>query len=349
MHDKAQDGRPNMNAWKRGFGKQARLGILLLGMAGGLFGRPGAAADDETKSAGKANPSVEDYKIGPNDVITLSVTDAPEFGGKFRVSESGSIEVPGVPGPIQAEGQTTTQLARAVRQALIDAKQLRDPQISVFMSEYHGRTITVLGAVNKPAEYPLEKRTTVLAALSLAGGALPNSGNTVTIVRGPASAEATGTPVGSVEILEMSNLLSGATPSANVEVKNGDVISVSAAKLIYVVGAVVKPGGFTMSDPASGVSAIQALALAEGLKSIASRNALIVRQSTSDHGRTEIPVNLAQMMAGKATDVVLAPNDILFVPTSGTRQTLKVLGDVAMATVNGIAIYGIGYRIGNVK
>jgi len=338
-----------MSAWKHRFGKQARLGILLVGTAGVLFVRPGTAAEDDTKSAAKAGPSAEDYEIGPNDVITLSVTDAPEFGGKFRVSESGSIELPGVEGPILAEGQTTMQLAKTVRQALIDAKQLRDPQISVFVSEYHGRTISVLGAVNKPAEYPLQKRTTVLEALSLAGGALPNSGNTVTIVRGPASAEATDTPVGSVQILEMSNLLSGATPSANVEVKNGDVVSVSAAKLIYVVGAVVKPGGFTMADSASGVSAVQALALAEGLKYVASRHALIVRQSTSDHARTEIPVDLGQMMAGKATDVVLAPNDILFVPTSGTRQTMKVLGDVAMATVNGIAIYGIGYRIGNVK
>jgi len=58
---------------------------------------------------------------------------------------------------------------------------------------------------------------------------------------------------------------------------------------------------------------------------------------------------IGQMMAGKSTDLVLAPNDILFVPTSGTKKTLKVLGDVALSAVNGIAFYGVGYRVGNVK
>ena len=324
------------------------MALAVFALHAGLPLKVTAAVDDAAKRTDKTTPTVEDYKIGPNDVITVSVPDAPEFGGRFRVSDSGMIEMSGVPSPIQAEGQTPAQLARTVRQALVDAKQLRDPRVSVFVDEYHGRTITVLGAVNKPAEYPLQKRTTVLEAVSLAGGALPNSGNTVTIVRGAASAEATGTPVGSVQIIQMSNLLGGENSSANVEVKNGDVISVSAAQLIYVVGAVVKPGGYTMADPASGVSAVQAVALAEGLKSVASHHALIVRQSTSDHSRIEIPVDLGQMMVGKSTDVILAPNDILFVPASGTKQTLKVLGDLAMATANGIAIYGIGYRVGNV-
>src|SRR5215813_7125982 len=146
--------------------------------------------DDSPKTSAA---TVDDYKIGPSDVLTISVPDAPEFGGKFRVSDSGVIEVPGVPTSIRAEGQTTIELAHSIRESLMDAKQLRDPRVSVFVEEYHGRTITVLGAVAKPAVYPLTKRTNVLEALSLAGGSLPNSGNTVTIVRGSASAEATNT------------------------------------------------------------------------------------------------------------------------------------------------------------
>ena len=309
-----------------------------------------ANADESGKSANtSAASAVEDYKIGADDVLTVSVVDAPEFGGKFRVSDSGFIEVPGISAPIHAEGQSSIELAHSLRQALMDAKQLRDPHVSVFVDEYHGRTVTVLGAVTKPAVYALQKRTTVLEALSLAGGSLPNAGNTVTIVRGAASAEATGTAVGSAQTFAMSNLVSGKDLAANVEVKNGDVISVSSAQVIYVIGAVVKPGGYTMSDPGSGVSVVQAVALAEGLKSVASHHGLIVRQSTNDKARIEIPVDIGQMMAGKDTDVVLAPNDILYVPASGAKKTLKAMGDVAMSAINGIAIYGIGYRIGNVK
>jgi polysaccharide export outer membrane protein len=296
---------------------------------------------------GAAGPAVDEYRIGANDVVSVSILDAPEFSGKFRVSDAGLIEIAGVSTPIHAEGQTPNELAHSIRQAFIDAKQLRDPKINVFVEEYRGRTITVLGAVSKPGVYPLQKRVTILEALSLAGGALPNSGNTVTIVRGAASAEATGTAVGSVKIVDMSRLVQGEDLSANVEVKNGDVVSVSAAQVVYVVGAVTKPGGFVMSNPSAGVSVVQAVAMAEGFRPVAStHHGLIVRQSTSEKGRQEIPVDIAEMMVGKGTDMLLAPNDILFIPESGAKKTLKVMGEVAMSAVNGVAIYGLGYRIG---
>jgi polysaccharide export outer membrane protein len=291
--------------------------------------------------------SVEEYKIGPDDVLLVSVADAPEFGGKFRVSDAGLIEIVGISTPIHAEGESALELSHTIRTALLDAKQLRDPRVSVFIEEYHGRTITILGAVNKPAVYSLQRRTTVLDALSMASGTLPNAGSTVTIVRGRASAEATGTTVGSVQIIDMSRLVKGEDSTANVEVRNEDVLSVSAAQVVYVVGAVTKPGGFTMSNPSEGISVVQAIALAEGFRSVAATHrAVIVRQSTNEQARREIPVDLAQMMAGKETDLLLAPNDILYVPESGGKKTLKVMGDVAMAAVNGIAIYGLGYRIG---
>src|SRR5215467_4412903 len=319
------------------------LSILLLGQACTF------AADDTPANSRPNVPPPVDYTIGAGDVLTVTLSDAPEFGGKFRVADSGVISIPGVAAPIKAEGQSPIELASSIRAALVDAKQLRDPHVSVFVDEFHGRTVSVLGAVAKPAVYPMQKRTTVLEAISLAGGALPNSGNAVTIVRGAASAEATNTAVGSVQTFKMSDLASGKDLSANVEVKNGDVVSVSAAQVVYVVGAVVKPGGFTIQDSSTGVSVVQAVALAEGFNSVASRHGIIVRQSTSDHSRIEIPVDIGQMMAGKQTDAVLAPNDILYVPTSGARRTAKAMGDVAMAAVNGVAIYGLGYRVGNVK
>lgn len=288
-----------------------------------------------------------DYTIGPGDVLSVAVTDAPEFGGKLRVSDSGVIQITGVVEPIVAEGRTAMQLSGVIRQALMDAKQLRNPNVSIFVDEFHGRTITILGSVTKPSVYSLQKHTTVLDALSLAGGALPNSGNTVTVVRGAASAEATGTPVGSVQIIDVARLTTGEDTGTNIELRNGDVISVSAAQVVYVTGAVIKPGGFTLSNPVDGVSVAQAVALAQGFTPLAStHHALIVRQSTSEHGRREIEVDIGRVLSGRETDVVLAPNDILYVPESGMKKTLKVMGEIAMATVNGIAIYGIGYRIG---
>jgi polysaccharide export outer membrane protein len=333
---------------KKYFTMQRAAAMLLGGL---LLFLPGARAQSGSEAAPKASGSgtaPEDYKIGSGDVLAVSVTNAPEFGGKFRVTDTGVIEIPGVPRAIRAEDRSPVELAHVIREAFMEAKQLRDPLVSVYVDEFHGRTVTVLGAVAKPSVYPIVKRTNVLEALSLAGGALPNSGNTVTIVKGSASAEATDTTAGSVQILRMSDLMSGKEASTVAEVRNGDVISVSAAQVIYVVGAVTKPGGYPMSDPSSGVSVVQAVALAEGLRSVASHHALIVRQSTNDRSRVEIPVDVGLMMSGKTTDVQLAPNDILFIPASGTKQTLKVLGDVAMAAATGVAIYGLGYRAAGV-
>ena len=310
---------------------------------------PARAQQAPSAPAEQGSASVTtDYKIGTGDLLSVSVMDAPEYGGKFRVSELGMIEMPGLSAPLRAEDQSPSELARSIRQALIDAKQLRDPRITVFVEEYRGRTITILGSVAKPSVYPIQKRTTLLEALSLAGGALPGSGDTVTVVRGPASAEAARTEVGTVQFVQLSKLSSG--QANNVEVKNGDVVSVSAAQVVYVLGAVVKPGGFTMANPTAGISVLQAVSLAEGFRSVAATNrGLIVRNSTSTGVRQEIPVDIKDMQLGKIADVHLLPDDILYIPESGMKKSLKVLGDVAMAVVNGVAIYGVGYRVGTYR
>lgn len=317
-----------------------------------LCGHAAAQANATSAQAGRAGSgaAAEEYTIGPGDVLSVSIPEAPEFGGKFRVSDSGLVAIAGLAAPIQAEGESPVQLAQSIRQALIEAKQLRDPKVTVFVEEFHGRRITVLGAVAKPAVYPLERRTTVLDALSMAGGVLPGSGNTVTIVRGAASAEATGTAVGSVQIIDMSRLVKGEETSLDVEVQNGDVISVSAAQVVYVVGAVIKPGGFVMSNPTAGISVVQAVAMAEGFKYVAATGrALIIRNSTNNVARQEIQVDISQMLSGKLADVLLAPNDILYVPESGAKKTLKALAEIGMSAANGVAIYGVGYRAAGIS
>lgn len=301
-------------------------------------------------TAADSSDTTEEYKIGPGDILTVSIADTPELGGKFRISDSGALQLPALSSPIQAEGQTAEQLAHTVHDALVDAKQARDPRVSVFIEQFRGRTITVLGSVARPSVYPLEKRTNVLEALSLAGGLTPTAGSIVTIIRGRASAEATNTPVGSVQVLDLGKLVKGQDPAEGLEVRNGDVVNVSSAAIVYVVGAVTKPGGYAMLDQSSGMSVVQAVAMAEGFTSIANlHHGLIVRQSSSDVGRQEIPVDIGQLMTGKRTDVSLAPNDILYIPNSKAKETLKVMGDVAMSAVNGIAIYGLGYRIGQIN
>src|SRR5215470_6459090 len=128
------------------------LGFVLLGTQ---IGGPDSSFAQTTKDGQTGGPTMEEYKIGPGDVIAITVADAPEFNGRFRVSDIGFIEIAGTNEPIRAEGLTSMELSAAVHKALVDSKQLRDPRLNVFIDEYHGRTITVLGSVTKPGVYTL--------------------------------------------------------------------------------------------------------------------------------------------------------------------------------------------------
>lgn len=333
-----------------GFRGVVPASILLAWMCWFAAPAPAQTTTPATSAETKPTSPIDEYRIGPGDVISVAVLEAPELGGKFRINENGDLTMTAIATPVRAEGQTTFELSHAIKQAFIDAKQLRDPSVNVYVEEFHGRTVTVTGAVARPNVYPIPPRTTVLEALALAGGLLPTAGSTVTVVRGPASAEASGSAVGSVAIVDLNRLVKGKDPSVNIEVLKGDVISVPTAEFIYVVGAVTKPGGFAMPDPVSGISVVQAVAMAEGFTSVAAtHSAVIIRQSTSDTARREIPVDIGQVLSAKLTDVRLAPNDILYVPDSFKKKSLKAMGDVAIAAVSGIAIYGLGYRVGGVK
>jgi len=282
-----------------------------------------------------------DYEIGPGDVLSITVSDAPEFTGKFRVGQSGKLEITALAQPLEAQGRTALQLSRDLREALVDAKLYRNPTVNVYVDEFHSRNVTILGAVAKPSIYSLQRPTTLVELISLAGGLMPNAGPELTITSaGNRGATSTRT-------ISLTKLMRGEDSSLNVVLQDGDSVSIATAAVVYVVGAVTKPGGFVLPDQSSGMTALQALAMAEGLTPIAAQSrGLIIRRSSDGSARENIPLDLATLMSGKGADVKLQANDILFVPVSGSRQTLRVMGQIAMSAVNGMAIYGVGYRVG---
>lgn len=294
--------------------------------------------------------SSDDYLIGPGDVLTITVTDAPEFSGKFLVDQSGYLAMTSLPKPIKAAGQTPSQLSTNLVSALEEARLYREPTVNVFVEEYHSRTVSVVGAVAKPGVYPLRRRTSVVEVVSEAG-LLPTAGNRVTIISGASEAyNPQSEPGTSSQTFDLAKLMRGDDSKSNVEIHDRDVVRVSTAEVIYVVGAVTKPGGFVMQDQSAGVTALQAIALAEGLTPVASgRRGVIVRRNSDGTARQHLPVDMAKIMSGKSEDVRLEANDILFVPVSGSKQSLRTLGQIAMIAVNGVAFYGLGYRVGALK
>jgi len=141
--------------------------------------------------------------------------------------------------------------------------------------------------------------------------------------------------------IDLKKLLYSNNTGLNLEIKSFDTISVSKADIVYVVGAVKKPGGFELEDREN-VTALQALALAEGFFGSPAKSRSRIIRRLSDGSITEIPVDLGKVMKGKTEDPILTANDILLVPDSTQKAAAKRSLDMTIGTVSGLLIYGRG-------
>jgi polysaccharide export outer membrane protein len=307
-----------------------------------------------------ANYAVQDYRIGPEDLLEISVFEAPELNRAVRVSATGEISLP-LLGAVQAAGLTAKAL-EFVLQELLRHTYMKDPHVTVFMREMQSHPVSVFGAVKKPGVFQINEPKSLIEVLSMAEGLAEDAGDTVIVMRGagsnggkdPAghasSPKAQSTALANSDARAHSDQDSGTTVDCNLKnllesgdsrydvlVFPGDVVKVARAGVVYVEGDVKKPGGFMLKTNEN-ISVLQAVALAEGLTRTAAGNrARIIRTDSATGGRTEIPIDLTKVLAGGLTDALLRPNDIVFVPNStgksvfyGSAQAAVSIGSAAV-------------------
>ena len=308
-----------------------------------------------------ADSAAEDYRIGPQDLLEISVFEAPELNCTVRVSASGEISLP-LLGAVQAAGATPKAL-EFVLQELLRRSYMKDPHVSVFMKELRSHPVSVFGAVKKPGVFQIDGPKSLVEILSMAEGLAEDAGDTVIVMRGagmpgaapsalndppaeikPQSAAA-GAPSttekksdGNAVETNLKNLLESGDPRYNVIVYPGDVVKVARAGVVYVEGEVKKPGGFMLKTNEN-ISVLQAVALAEGLTRTAAKGrARIMRTDEATGARTEIPINLDKILAGGVTDPILRPKDIVFVPNS-TGKSAFYNSTQAAVSIGSAAVY----------
>src|SRR5215813_7971509 len=137
-----------------------------------------AGAADKLTSA--ATPGTSGYKIGPLDVLELSVFKVPELSRVAQVAETGTVNLPLV-GEVQAAGRTAQEIERDLTKKLA-AKYLQSPQVSILIKEYNSQRVTVEGAVKRPGVYPIRGKTSLLL-YSTAEGLDTASDTTVVVFR----------------------------------------------------------------------------------------------------------------------------------------------------------------------
>jgi polysaccharide export outer membrane protein len=306
---------------------------------------PGVASVSNEKATGSSVVSSA-YVLGPGDLLTLSVGELEDsFQDKtFRIDTGGDVNFPSA-GRIHAAGLTIPALEREVNNNL--KRILKDPDAVIGISEFHSQPVSVLGSVNLPGMHQLEGQRNLFAVLSLAGGLTSDAGYSIVLTRnlkwGTIPLPNTKLdPTGqfSIASVKVKSVMNGSDPTQNITIMPDDVISIPKAEVVYAVGAVTLPGGFLIGENGT-LSTLQVLALAQGLgKTSSPARAEILRVSSTPSGRLEIPVNIKNLLAGKATDISLQADDILFVPTSTAKAIAYRSIEAIVSTTSGMATYG---------
>jgi polysaccharide export outer membrane protein len=297
-----------------------------------------------------------DYVIGSGDLLAIEVFDVPELSKEVRITETGYFTLPLLPTKVRAAGLTTAQLQDKLEELLQTNGLISMPQVTVTLKEQHSQPVTVIGAVKNAMVIQAIRQTTLLEVLSQAGGVLDDAGNVVIVTRTPASPSVPGhddaqtadlpanpPPPPQIFTINLGDLLETGDSRFNIPILGGDVVSVPHAGIIYVVGAVTKPGGFVMQNDRDKMTTLKAVSLAGGTTVTAkTKDAVILRKNPGGDKRQEVPVNIDKVMHLKTEDAGLQAGDILFIPDSTGKRALRRAGDIGIALTTGIAVISAG-------
>ena len=271
--------------------------------------------------------------IAAGDFLDVSEFHTPEFHSSVRVAADGSVVLPLV-GQVALQGLSEQQAAKAIEKAFVDGGMLLHPQVSVLVTNAVGQDVSVMGEVARPGVYPYTVHHRLLDLISAASGLSPNAGRLVSVFH--RQDEHTGHAV----VLDPTGTALGGTDGKadhNPELEPGDTVLVSRAGLVYVIGDVIRPGGFAV-DPVQGLTVVQALSLAWGATPNASvSKAILIRDQAG--GRTLTTLNLRRMIRGQDPDQPVRDRDILFVPDSTAKNLLNKSLESAIQSAIGVSIY----------
>jgi polysaccharide export outer membrane protein len=270
------------------------------------------------------------YRIGAGDVLDIRILNRPQLSREaVRVEGDGMIRMPLIEGSIQAACKSEGELADEIGKRYL--KYYRNPQVDVFIKEYHAREVALIGAVNEQGRYQMQRRLRLLDLLSFAKGPTDKAGQTINIVRGPRTdicgADGQSASEGGGFItLRLNDTMRG-EEKANPYVESGDIITIPEAEQVYVVGNVYSPKSLPLKEP---ISLSRAIAMAGGpLRDSKTDKIHIVRQEPNGQ-KSELYVDLGAIAHKRAEDVMLRPNDIVEVQESTGKSLIRsLLGAVA--------------------
>jgi polysaccharide export outer membrane protein len=297
---------------------------------GGVSQSQPAASQDTRVHAlwAERNAAAESaFCLGPGDLLEVSVPRVDEIQGLHaRISPAGTITLPHL-GTIQAAGLTENQLTERLKQRL-GQTLLRDPQVSLFVTEHVSQQVSVTGAVARPGLVGLTRQTrTISDLLSEAGGMNEHAGGTVQFYPAAgracsaspqAPAMAPGSAAGGTPI-EIDLNRQWQPPNENplyMPVIGGDALVVNVGRY-YVDGWVKTPGAYDISP---GTTALGGLTAAGGAMYPADLHSIVVWRTEPGGTKKHIDVDVDAVRKGKVQDLTLQAGDVVSVPASTAKM-----------------------------
>lgn len=232
-----------------------------------------------------------EYRLGPGDVVRITVYDNEDMTTEDRITENGEITMP-LLGQLNLTGRTKVGAEAYIQKVLEDKKLVKSPSVTVRVVQYRSQLISVVGNVVKPGTYAIEKDSSLLELIALAGGIAPDGDDRVSIIRMengiPAKID-----VDTRTLLEKGNM------SDNVEVLAGDVIFVPKAPMFYVYGEVQRPGAYRLQRD---MTVLQALSVGGGLTPRGTERGIKINRRADDGGTRTVDVMLSERL--KPDDVI---------------------------------------------
>ncbi len=267
-------------------------------------------------------------RLSPGDLIAMNIYDVPEMSTEMRVDSKGFVSVPLI-GAVHVEGDTLPQAQSAIAKALVDKEILKAPQVTLDVLQFSPKSISVLGEVQSPGRIQMLAPEPLGDVLALAGGETIAAGKDIEIQHVEDIGKTSSEHVDYVQGQDAAIL-------RTTQVDPGDTVLVHRAGIIYVLGAVNRPGGYLMINGGS-LSTVQAVALAGGTTLQASTKwAVIVRRQGNGYVQFKVP--LSKMEIGGATPTQLQWNDALYIPVS-TWKAVLINGSNVLSAATSAAIY----------
>ena len=249
-----------------------------------------------------------DYRIGPKDLLGITVLEIPELNVERRVDDKGSVALP-LLGEINIAGKTAAEAQQQIED-LLRAKYVNRANVSITIKEFANKPISVVGAVTKPGSLNVSGRWNVLQAISAAGGLDQSAGRKIFVLRTADN--------GLSDVLEIrrDDLMQNATATWNVPIFPGDIVNIPARSVIKVfcLGEVKNPGALEF-DSDDRVTLLSVVAKAGGLTDRAS-NTILIKRKGADGRDTEMRLNYKSIISGKEPDPALRADDVVVVGES---------------------------------